>query len=562
MTCQGMASVLGAISLALVILLGSLVPLTYGPTDPSKGMAALTPAEAVLGGAQRTLAQGEGPAGGHPLVCASIGTLSDGCAAHVVTGPSTGSLGWAKLCARNVCPPPSRGGAGMTYDPATGYVVLFGGINNLTTAANTTFADTWIFENGAWKLLNIPGPTARLGEYMAYDYSDGYVLLFGGGPYLTLNGTLYYHDTWAFQNGTWTELSPTVFPSARGLGGMVWDPLDGYLLMYGGMSSQTDIHSDTWTFQGGQWTNLSLARHPPPLLAPAMAYDPSTHYVLVFGGATPVPSLEFGNDLAYTWSYAHGAWTNLSSTAGSAPEGRILSAMAYDPAQGIMVLFGGWNTTTGAIFGDTWLFVKGHWSIFFTSPSPSSATIGASLISTTPTVGLLFFGGIEGTYSSYRATNATWVFGPPPANSTITNSGPPTPYVVNFQSAPSACPFVFNGSQAGNGKDTTVLTGQFGISAPACAGYTFNSWFLTGGVTNLTQPTSPSTTVDVVGNGSLTAYYEKQGTSSYAIQGLDLGLVLVGAGGLLVAAFWVYSRGSSKRAGRNLAQGSPPQEPQ
>jgi hypothetical protein len=439
----------------------------------------------------------------------------------------------------------------LTYDPATGYVVLFGGIKGLTAAAGTTFNDTWLFQNGEWKRLNISGPSPRLGEYMAYDYKDGYILLFGGGPYLTLNGSLYYHDTWEFQSGHWKELHPASYPSARGLGGMVYDASDGYLLMFGGMSSQTDIHSDTWTYSGGTWDNItsSLSVSPPPLLAPVMSYYPPASEVVVFGGATPEPGFEFGQDLSVTWTYSHGAWKNVSATSGTPPDGRILASMAYDAAQGFLVLFGGWNTSTGALYGDTWLYSGGHWAIYFASPTPSQHIIGASAISTTSTAGLFFFGGIVGNYSAYWATNATWSFGPPPANATVTIT-PPTPFDVTFDIAPRACDAVyFNGTQVESGGQLSVIPEAYSVLAPTCPGYYFGSWYVSGGI----EPASASasdTTVNVVGNGTLTLFYQQSPTldqpnDRYQLLPVDLTVTITAI--VLASAALLFLRGRSQR---------------
>jgi hypothetical protein len=457
----------------------------------------------------------------------------------------------------------------MTYDPVTGYVVLFGGIMNLTTAANTTYSDTWIFKSGNWTQLHIPGPSARLGQYMAYDYADGYIVLFGGGPYLTLDTSLYLDDTWIFQaacascNASWTQLSLSVHPSARGLGGMVWDPQDGYLLMYGGMSGQYDIHSDTWTFQGGQWHNLTLSVHPPPLLAPALAYDPAESGIILFGGATPSKGAEFGLDLEQTWEYTRGAWRNLTAQAhGTAPDGRILASMAYDPVQQYLVLFGGWNTTSGALYGDTWVFVDGFWALQYVSPSPSSAIIGASMISTTNNSGLFFFGGIVGDYTSYRSTNATWVFGPPPANTTVVSPPPPTPYSIVLQDRPSSnCSYiVFNNSLEQNGASYSAPPAPYRVTALPCPGYTFGGWYVTGGVT-LGGPDNLTTTVDVVGNGTLTADYLPTVTLSSHVNPLLLGGTLGGIALVVGAVLMVYLSGRKRRAQGLLRKTGPSDTP-
>ncbi len=532
---------------AFLLLLGAGLPLgATGTGTTASPIATTEPPLGPLDLAQASLAHGQGPAQGHAFSCASVGPLSRECSASTPAARSSSSLtsprtviGWQRLCSYQSCPPPARGGAGMTYDPLTGYVVLFGGIKNLTTSSGTTYNDTWVFKNGNWSQLSIPGPSPRLGAYMAYDYADHYVVLFGGGPYLTLNSSLYYSDTWEFQNGTWTQLHPTLSPNPRGLGAMVWDPVDGYLLMYGGMSGQYDIHSDTWTFVGGQWHNLSLAAHPPPLLSPCMTFDAATGFVLLFGGASPSPAFMFGDDQAQTWSYAHQTWTNLTPMiAGTVPDGRILASMAYDPVDGYVVLFGGWNTTTGALFGDTWAFVGGAWTLLFVTPSPAAAIIGSSLISTLPTSGLLLFGGIVGTYTSYHGTNATWSFGPAPNLAE-------TPYVVSFVAGPSVCKVEFNGSVQGSGSSVAVLPGPYGAAALPCPGYTFAGWFTNGGVNVAGEGTS-TMTLDVTGNGSLSAYYQPIALTSFSPQPLELGGVVGGLALVLLVVVAIWRRGLSR----------------
>ncbi len=544
-----MANVTGVGLVTLIFLLGALVPVVQSlPT--SSGTSSVTGAGAVvMQAAETALGQGKGPAQGQALTCSSVGTLSAACApGHGGAARPGANTGWEQVCGYKQCPLAARGAAGMTYDPETGYVVLFGGIVNLTLAANTTFNDTWIFQDGTWTPLHIPGPSARLGAYVAYDYSDHYVLLFGGGPYLTLNGSLYDSDTWEFQNGTWTELYPAVHPSARGLGGIAWDATDGYLIIYGGMSSQYNIHSDTWTYRDGQWQNLSLAVHPPALLSPGMTYDPAEHYVLLFGGATCPSCSEFGLDIEQTWSFANGAWSNLTgSIHGKVPDGRILFSMAWDPAQNFVVLFGGWNTTTLALYGDTWIFLDGFWSQLFLSPTPAPAMIGGSLINTTANAGLLLFGGVVGTYTGYWGTNATWVFGPPPAN-TSTVVVPPTTYPVTFHTVPASCGAVlFNSTEMGNGSSVHLTVGQYNMSVPPCHGYTFSRWYWAGDV-DLVGPQAQSTNGLVVnGAGNLTAFFAPASAAHYRTLPVDALVALVGIIALAVAGVYAYLRLSARR---------------
>ena len=65
----------------------------------------------------------------------------------------------------------------MVNDPATGNVVLFGGI----TTGNAKLADTWTWNGSTWTQQSpATSPSARYSTSMAYDSATGNVVLFGG----------------------------------------------------------------------------------------------------------------------------------------------------------------------------------------------------------------------------------------------------------------------------------------------------------------------------------------------------------------------------------------------
>jgi len=77
---------------------------------------------------------------------------------------------------------------------------------------------------------------------MVYDPVDRYVLLFGGEQ----GGSL-YGDSWMFAHGKWTQLSPATSPSGRTACAMTYDAKDGYTLLFGG-STGTTILTETWSY--------------------------------------------------------------------------------------------------------------------------------------------------------------------------------------------------------------------------------------------------------------------------------------------------------------------------
>jgi hypothetical protein len=144
---------------------------------------------------------------------------------------------------------------------------------------NSGLNDTWTYSGGTWSLLFLNGctfcgpmPTARDAPYMTYDAADGYILLFGG-----FNWTLGYAtaDTWEFAGGTWTGLTTglPVSPPAGSFGTMAYDGTDGYVILYGG-SGYFSLLNGTWNYSGiTGWTQLSPSQNPGPDDGGSMAFD-------------------------------------------------------------------------------------------------------------------------------------------------------------------------------------------------------------------------------------------------------------------------------------------------
>jgi hypothetical protein len=257
----------------------------------------------------------------------------------------------------------------MVYDAADGYVLLFGG-TNISEAPTGNMADTWEYSAGAWKpVITATAPAPRWAEGMAYDAADGCVVLFGG-----FNGIRLFNDTWTFAGGRWTDLNLTSAPGGRAGISMEYDPGLGYVLLFGGYGCSfgtictPGLQQDTWTFVGGQWTELSLTTSPNPRDFAAMTYDGADAYMVLFGGekGTCTNSCNYYL-LQDTWVFEGGAWTNLSLAPGSSPGVRIMASMAYDSADGYVMLFGGNGCNTGSScpmspLQDTWKFLLGAWT--------------------------------------------------------------------------------------------------------------------------------------------------------------------------------------------------------
>ena len=350
--------------------------------------------------------------------------------------------------------PPTREGASMAYDPATGEMVLFGG-----EATAAFLDDTWTWNGTTWTQLSpATSPPARYGASMAFDPATGDMVLFGG---VDTSGLL--DDTWTWDGSTWTEQSPATSPPARYAASMAYDPGTGNMVLFGGDNGST-YFGDTWTWDGTTWTkqspatprplavgvdglrpgdrghgplrrlqrvhcrrhldlgrqhldgsvpghlplrplrrlhglrpshravvplrrkqrlrepqrHLDLGRHhldeqspatsPSPRIFASMAYDPATGDMVLFGGSS---GATYRND---TWTWPDGTHTWTQQSPATSPPARWGASMAYDPATGDMVLFGGYNSAGTGQTNDTWTWNGTTW----TQQSPATTPPPAS----------------------------------------------------------------------------------------------------------------------------------------------------------------------------------------
>ena len=322
------------------------------------------------------------------FLCSST---ADGASAHpgpvLATGTARTSPNWTKQTGAAVGAPTPRQEVAMAYDPGAGYVLLFGG---MTTTH--VYGDTWSYAGGRWEHLTpTPHPSARYGSTLVWDAADGYMLLFGG---VSRAGNA-LNDTWAFRNGTWTRIHSTVSPPPRGNFAMAYDPADQEVVLFGGaIPATTTYYGDTWAFHQGEWLELSADPSPGPRAGSAMAYDGADGYLILFGGTEDYQCATC--DLEDTWKFSAGEWTILVPFAPLGP--RYGDGLTYDSALGAVLLFGGWNQDGDCpvVSGDTWEFSGGQWTRLITSSAPS-ARAGEGLADDPNLSGALLFGGSSGT---------------------------------------------------------------------------------------------------------------------------------------------------------------------
>jgi hypothetical protein len=175
----------------------------------------------------------------------------------------------------------------------------------------------------------------------------------------------------------WHRLNTTVAPSPRVGADLVYDASDGYVLLFGGSnaSSFTPLcqvgcavaYNDTWVFRNGSWLELHIPS-PSPRLGASIAYDAADGYVVLFGGQEWCGTAPC-SVTSQTWTYHAGVWKQLAIPA---PPARFDAPFSYDPLDRSVVLFGG-VLATGAVANDTWAYYGGAWFSIPTRGPPPDA---------------------------------------------------------------------------------------------------------------------------------------------------------------------------------------------
>ncbi len=162
----------------------------------------------------------------------------------------------------------------------------------------------------------------------------------------------------------WRLVSDGKLPAGRGRTGyaMAYHAARGITVLFGGYSDEGGEETpqgDTWGWDGHTWALLAGPDGgPSPRERSAMAYDPARGVVVLFGGA-----LEAGGEhikRGDTWEW-DGSWRRVSGQELQAPSPRYGHLMAYSTGRGVTVLVGEVNDDDPD--GGTWGWDGTSWSV-------------------------------------------------------------------------------------------------------------------------------------------------------------------------------------------------------
>src|SRR5436189_151244 len=303
-----------------------------------------------------------------------------------------------------------------------------------------------------WTNMN-PGtaPSASVNMAMVYDSSADRIIVFGG-----YDGSPQGSDrTWAydFESNTWTDLAPAVHPPAGWLDRAAYDRWAEQMILFGGYDGVAGaLSNQTWAFnfQANAWTNLQPARHPSARSRQGMAFDAQSDRTILFGGLTAE-----GDYSSETWAYRidGNSWANMTSEV--RPPGRRSPGMVYDAAADRILLFGGYDSSSGIVYNDTWAydFESNSWTKR-NPPAPPSPRFGMGFAYDAILDRSILFGGAEGGDNvtwAYDFTNNSWAV-------LSTAHSPPTHTFQGMDyDVQSARTIMFGGGLGNPGNDTWAL---------------------------------------------------------------------------------------------------------
>ncbi len=171
-----------------------------------------------------------------------------------------------------------------------------------------------------------------------------------------------------------------------------------------GSSSCAPGPSSSGSSNGLVWTNLTapFAAAPTERADAASAYDPSLGRTVLFGGLGP-----YGTALGDLWQESNGSWTAWTAPGELSPGARWGASMAYDAADGELILFGGRNATS--FLGDTWVLNSTGWHRLSSGVSPSPRAFAQAAYDPTESGIFLFGGGSVTRAGRVALQNDSWL---------------------------------------------------------------------------------------------------------------------------------------------------------
>ncbi|MEK7866415.1 MAG: kelch repeat-containing protein [Planctomycetota bacterium] len=282
--------------------------------------------------------------------------------------------------------PSARRAAVMVWDEAGRRLVMVFGADS-----NGFKDDMWVHEGPQWRELMVPGvhPEPRVVSAIAYDPVRRLIVIQGGANGSHDNGG-WFDDTWVFDGTSWRQLTPPASPPRLAGHAMVYDPVRGEIVLFGGVGPTNYEIAETWVFDGTTWTRRTPSVSPPSRYYHSMVFDCRRGVVVLFGGRQ-----SGGTDLNDVWEWDGTSWTERTPT--SPPAGRAEMVGVYDEDRGVCVYFGG-TQVGGGYPAETLEWDGTAWTVRTGIPSPPDRTHAQAAYDPIRRAMVLFGGSCRGTH--------------------------------------------------------------------------------------------------------------------------------------------------------------------
>ncbi|MCR9247472.1 MAG: hypothetical protein NXI31_20770 [bacterium] len=315
---------------------------------------------------------------------------------------------------------------------------------------NGTGSDTWAFDGTAWSRVVQGTPPGRTGA-MVSEGPNGVTVVHGGVSDGLIGSN---DDTWIWSVNSWTQFAGAT-PGLRSDMSGTFDGNRAQLVAFGGIQGVAGAVNETWEFDGTAWNQVMTANAPPARAGSAMAFDSARGVVVLFGGYDPnaIPVLDRD-----TWEYDGTDWTQITPT--TQPPQLETRAMAFDSMRGLCVLLG---RPVGGGPLQTWEYDGTNWTSIATANVPPNAdgSLAMAYDALRNRCVVLASDGVSSATWEYATDGGTpdWVQRTTPGSA---------PDVVNGGLAYDPLRQVtvqFSGSLSGTATSTSVF--EYGVATPA-----------------------------------------------------------------------------------------------
>ncbi len=285
---------------------------------------------------------------------------------------------WQTLAAA----PPERQSTPMCFDSVRGRTIICCGV-----VWSLRYTDTWAYQNGSWSNLEAPTGPVLFSPDCAYDSIRDRVVLFG---YTTVAGNR-EAKTFEFDGTQWIDRNPLTAPGSdqhvTSSQTLAFDPTRGVTVMV--------FEDETWEWDGIDWTQKLPTSQPLHYYGQRLVYH---------GGRGTVLYLEqaYNPHRNVLWEWDGSNWTVIDNDGPS----RNGVGLAYDELRDRLVLFGGYES--GDNFDETWEWDGTAWTQATPATVPDARS-GCSLAYDETTGRVVMFGGDTVESGSDRSTRReTW----------------------------------------------------------------------------------------------------------------------------------------------------------